>query len=1144
MIKRALSLLLCLVFVAGLLPLALIGCSKNEIIRRETSSMTYDFTNYSVIPTTGKTVGKTINYIRMDSFSNNDLFMVVSLQGNVNKDDPCIYVIHDEMVEGIEGINASEYWFDKLDETYTGEEAFEKTEYVDPYRMLADFADRIEGAVLYHERLVDAVNTSRSSYGSRYADMAVLNLTVMMAAKYNSVALTYEQYNKLKSEYGVELPVKGDTTLFMERDEDGNVSDNRGSREVWARVYLYALNEFKDFNKKALGHLAGNQAATIDYFIANDIFVYNRIFTADATEEERAIEDAIVNFSDPNTPVFGCWYLQADEGTLVPYLTENYKFFVVNYETFNWSWTTALPEEEFKPSEKEEKIILDESKNYIAFTFSEGDNNSYVNMRMPVIFDNDPRGENDDYPVGWTIAPTVLETNPNIIRYYRENMREGDSWAVPESGVDYVYHCPPEESQDEYFALSDEYLGRMGGGVMRILNVDLTDPLPYLEKMENVRGLAVGYYNTGNTYYNSELSNFMFRGKPVFLNFSGADIMTLNQCESQSPGFYSVSLNGWSQDCGSIKSAMELLGDNFVCVTPNQLVDLYKQKYDGEFTDISSADFETCMTREEMGFLWEASDYASYDSISKCRIVEEKNYLIYKFDFNEAAEKALLKLSLDGEYQIEVSTDYLNWHVLARGEVTSRTDKSFDLSKYLGDGPVYVRIGDPTVKDAGGVKLYRIGVTTDVIGGSGFEADAFGEELYLLKGGKNSGEGRTGTFTYSFTFDENVTSGDLAVLGGGDALKVEISGDNKNFRNIELTRQANSVYGRLEGLSGKTYLRFTAAEPVEKIKFTPSSDGVTQLNFSPVTNGASKAMLISLDDTTTVETGFNSNRQVKEENAMIFRFKADERITSAALNLTISGLYKLEISNDNRTYRTLAAVAAGETVADVYKADITEYAAGGKEIYLKISLSEQLPGKSVKLYKLRLLTDLTEDWLYEKIDSERDEDAIVSVESKGRDGDTDYGFENTDSFEYYLLDKTLTSEYSNSIYMHNYAIPRRILSSDPNDQVVYKFDFTDDLFWEGLGLSKTTVERFRISIYILNGFNISVSNDGENWTELYDTNDPAVSMGSNARYYDFTLDDFVGEGRNVVYLRFTLSNVHQADKTHVGQWESIKFYFN
>lgn len=161
--------------------------------------------------------------------------MMVSLQGNVNREEPSMYVIRDEMVEG-SPLNGAKFWFDTLDETYTGQEAFTKKPFTDPYLMLKDNKNLIKGAVLYNERIVDASSVSGKDYKTRYADMAVLNLTVMMCGQYEAVALTYEQYNTLKDSYGVTLPVLGDTALFMKHEENGTLSDSKGDRNVWMDV--------------------------------------------------------------------------------------------------------------------------------------------------------------------------------------------------------------------------------------------------------------------------------------------------------------------------------------------------------------------------------------------------------------------------------------------------------------------------------------------------------------------------------------------------------------------------------------------------------------------------------------------------------------------------------------------------------------------------------------------------------------------------------------------------------------------------------------------------------------------------------------------------------------------------------------------
>lgn len=109
--------------------------------------------------------------------------------------------------------------------------------------------------------------------------------------------------------------------------------------------------------------------------------MFNRIFSDHSTAEERKMELAILNLTDDNTPVLGVWYLQEDEGNFVSLVTDNCKFYLVSYETFNQSWTTGLPAQKMT-NVKEEKITLDASKNYVCFTFSEGN----IHPNIPVAF--------------------------------------------------------------------------------------------------------------------------------------------------------------------------------------------------------------------------------------------------------------------------------------------------------------------------------------------------------------------------------------------------------------------------------------------------------------------------------------------------------------------------------------------------------------------------------------------------------------------------------------------------------------------------------------------------------------------------------------------------------------------------------------
>lgn len=1136
--RKLIGILLAVVMIISLMPLQ-VACNTDEQvekIKRELVNQNYDYSQTKAVPGPENGVADEIQYIVMDGMSNEALFMMVSLQGNVNREQASMYVIHDELVEGGQ-INASQYWFEKLDETYTDEEAFTKKEYTDPFKMVADNATKFNGAVLYDSRLVDAANSGKLNYNSRYADMAVLNLTVMMCGQYEAIALTYAQYNKLKNDYNLELDVLGDTTLFMKTNEyTGKLDADRSDRDIWMKVYRYALNKFGDsVADYALVHNPGFQAATFDYAIAHKLFVYNRIFTAEATEEETAIELAILNLTKANTPVLGVWYLQADEGSLVATVTLNYKYMIVSYESFNWSWTTGLPYEEMT-NVQEEKITLDPTKNYVCFNFSEGDNNSYVHMQMPSMYDNTYRGQ---VAVGWTIAPTVWDTNPNIIRYYNKNWASCDGLTVPEAGVDYVSFTPPEESRGEFFALSDEYFGRINTGSMRTLKDDMIDPLPYAEYMENLTSVHCGYYETSfEALNNDNEDSFLFRDTLFIKQIQGSVAASyLSTVQTSGPFFYSVSLMGWSQTPATAKTIMDSIGDNFVAVTPNQLADLYKQYYESQFKDITHAEFESGMTRSEMGFLYKATDYTMIDEAEGLRYAEGKGYMTYKFSLASDVSKANFNLRVSGNYQIEVSNDNLYWYVMDKGYSSDVKTVEFNAGKYIKHGePLYVRIGTRDLEETSTVYFYGCTLITDKT-----ERDIVkikgNDDVVHVEGGEITEYGRTGEFIYKINLKDGITSGDIAMTSEG-ALTVKISKDNKTYSDLQLANSGKLYSAPVNDLNGVLYIKFNCEDALETFKFTPAQEAVKQVSVSPVESKVTDKLLLSLDSSNEIY-GISSSRTITGKDAMLFRFDVADGVNKGKLRLNILGMYKIEISNDGKTFTTINQVNDGENPAENIELDITQYATAGKTVYLRISLSSNLSGKIVRLSKLRFISDKTEEWLLNKIDKERTADAEIYVKSVQTG--VDFSTSEANSLEYKLID----SYTNDTLYLINQAVAHRLIGV--GQEVVYKFALSgdgSDEFYNILNVDKPdTVTKFRLKIYVMNGFKLSVSTDKENWRVAADADDESAASGGNAAYYEveYTAEEVAA---GTVYLKLTVSDKFVSGKTHDPLLRSIAFFFN
>ena len=524
-------------------------------------------------------------------------------------------------------------------------------------------------------------------------------------------------------------------------------------------------------------------------------------------------------------------------------------------------------------------------------------------------------------------------------------------------------------------------------------------------------------------------------------------------------------------------------------------------------------------------------DYSDYDSFAGSRIADAEDYFIYSFDLAERVKQALFDVIVKGDYQIEASTDYLHWTVMAKGTSEEKKNVSFDASSLLEDGKtLYIRFGDRTPKNTDGVEFYALYLNTDKAALTSVDILGTQDRAYLVDDSESKAgeakaksevteEGRQGEFIYCLPLSATVTSGDLMIAA--ESVSAWISTDNKSYTELPIHKVGSTWYGQLEKLTGKLYLKLSADGPVSQVRFSPTPDAVDQLSFSPVSNPDTRKYLLSLDENKVTETTYTSSREVTGDNAMVYRFATASDVTEAKLMLTTSGLYQVSVSNDGENYKELFAVASGENPPNPNTLDITDYAAGGKTVYVKFRMSVQLAGKSAKLVKFRLLTNKTSAALLNKLDMERNPDATVRAGSEGEEA---------------LLYKPLSKEY------FLYENTARCMTASPEASIVYRYDTNSDDFYKALGIERTEVNKLRISLLIANAYKVSVSLDGKNWIEVADSNDASVQSASNQRNLSVLLTDMMPDG--VVYVRISRSDAYEAGRTHDGLIYQTQFYFN
>lgn len=497
-----------------------------------------------------------IYYVDMESKDLYDLFAIESLQGNVNRKEPLIWVLKTPVVEydGPGRMVDRSFWLNTIQDR-------SKVAFNDPLAMIRDFSDKISGCVIYND---DLFGSYRS--GARYPQpdentVAKLNATAMLCAKYNAVALTQRQYDKLKTDYKLTLPILGNTTT--------------ADFSNWVACYKYIYNNFKnDFSTTSLANNPHFCLGMMDLLIKNKMFIIN-MKGSPTVLEQNITEDIFAACPSP-APVFGVWNVSGgtpNEDSFQHYLNERGKYSIVNFEAFNLSFTSGLPK--FVPSKSETKrpLQLDRSKKYICFTETDGDNYEFIQQIFPLKFGVTGR---ENAPIGWEIPSTLCELDPVAAKWFFSNIGQ-NTFVNPVTGAGYYKYNLPKEFQSTYFDRTNTYMADSKFSSIRTMFYNLEDGRP-LTAIPSVAGVFCGYGGNDKsrpTLDQYPVSNELYNGKPIFLNYSYLDIQQITAYQAQTPAFFSVACV--YTDPADILKTINTLPADWVVVSPGEMIDLYQQ---------------------------------------------------------------------------------------------------------------------------------------------------------------------------------------------------------------------------------------------------------------------------------------------------------------------------------------------------------------------------------------------------------------------------------------------------------------------------------------------------------------------------------------------------------------------------------------
>ena len=516
----------------------------------------------------GKAPAKFLYVSNIADLGIEEQFFFSSLQGIVAQKEPRIFYIREKAPN-------EEFWQDYyLKKGYIKKFIAVKN----PYKLLDMFKDEIKGAVIIDRDLP-----------------ATINIATMVSGVYGYAVCTPE----IAAKTG--LPIK---------------LDLRGMFKSNSEAYGWAMETFyKNLNQKVVCSLEPMHAGgwLRDYLIQHKIFTF---WVQDSKADnlvgyskyDEAFMQKILSERFPsNIPVIGFWHSGPYDQGLTEYgglifAGKSGKYSVV----YDWATNTSVHSgirvsyDKFK-QKKAEPIKLDKTKNYVMLTqYESGDAPWYWQRLQYSDWQQQSRGT---FAMNWCLGPLTLDLMPAILQWHYENATANDYFFCSMSGIGYTivqYFAAgmPDEEEVRKVFLTDtaDYMKRLNLSVVS-LHADTwgakslsADSKYYKYYADNIPGLTgiLSDFGRMNDLDISKANEFIPGTQiPVIhtlnqWNFEKDQSQELvkairENTQKDKPNFMSIMALSWTNKPDTIKAAIDKLGDDYIFVRADQMVDLLAQ---------------------------------------------------------------------------------------------------------------------------------------------------------------------------------------------------------------------------------------------------------------------------------------------------------------------------------------------------------------------------------------------------------------------------------------------------------------------------------------------------------------------------------------------------------------------------------------
>ena len=369
------------------------------------------------------------------------------------------------------------------------------------------------------------------------------------------------------------------------------------AKDVREYTERQAYEEYADeLSKSYIILTPNNTVENRDLGIALGALYVDEAYKSDSFRSE--LKNAYPN--DGSVTVMG-WASYNEVYQIKNHGTNGFGFLCTVYN-YNLTVSVTLGGKCFEPRTQDEDIEADPDKHYVALVMTDGDNLSWHQNSFAMSEEyfgyslNKELRSKNPFKMGWTIAPSMADLMPQVLRYEYEKGSPYDYFVAAPSGAVTMYPTQMSnkhpEALENALDMTDEYMRRCGISYTEILNdADSAPELPFddtvMEKYAARPHIKGGFVMANTNKYIQGGDLRWYNDKPFLgyaesfwsdtpgrvayrLNSLPADIHSVN-------GYTAVKIHCWSTTMTDVANMVSRLDDHIEIVSPGELMRLIEE---------------------------------------------------------------------------------------------------------------------------------------------------------------------------------------------------------------------------------------------------------------------------------------------------------------------------------------------------------------------------------------------------------------------------------------------------------------------------------------------------------------------------------------------------------------------------------------